>query len=399
MGFSAAGARIWPVMPEWGRGVQESLAWATDILQANATATTQHRALRPAPRRKFSFEVMTGPKERRVADMLLAGHSGIWQLPIFPDVQWLQALVPSASEEVLCATAGFDFVAGGRALLYTAVNRFELVDIATVESDRITLVAPTVATYSRGSRLYPVRRARVQDAAEERLSHHDAGRRRLAFDIDEPCDWPVLSSPTEYLGHLVLDARPDESSDPTSSYSRLVQTVDYDTGLPVVHDLAGVALRAQKNDWKLFGRVQHTWFRSLLYTLTGRQTPIWVPSWNRDLLPAAAIAGGGTSLSVEWAGYTLFGKDKPNRKDVCIELNDGAVFYRRITDAVEAGETETLTLNASLDAGSIAPGRVRQVSFMALCTLGSDEIEIDHVTDADGTATSTTGWQAVVPDV
>ena len=35
---------------------------------------------------------------------------------------------------------------------------------------------------------------------------------------------------------------------------------------------------------------------------------------------------------------------------------------------------------------------------MALATLAHDEVEIEHVTDADGTATST-GWQAVVPDV
>ena len=398
MAFTAPGAKIWPVMCDWERGVQEVLAWSTNILQADATGSTQHRALRPAPHRGFAFEVVAGSQERRVAEMLLAGHGGIWQLPLFPDVQWLNAALPSASGEIECATVGFDFVEGGKALLYTSVNKFELVDIDAIESDRIVLDLPTAATYGPGSRLYPVRRARVQARAEERLLNHDAGRRRLAFDIDEPCDWPVLASPTQYLGHLVLDARPDESEDPTSSYSRLVQTVDYDTGLPLVHDLAGVALRAQKSDWKLYGRAQHSWFRSLLYTLTGRQTPIWLPSWSRDLLPAAAVAGGSTSLSIEWAGYTLFGKDKPNRKDLRIELNDGAVFYRRITNAVEAGETETLTLSASLDAGSITPGRIRQISFMALSTLASDEIEIDHVTDAAGTATSTTGWQAVVPD-
>ena len=31
-------------------------------------------------------------------------------------------------------------------------------------------------------------------------------------------------------------------------------------------------------------------------------------------------------------------------------------------------------------------------------TLASDSVEIEHITDQDGTARSTLGWQAVVPD-
>jgi hypothetical protein len=127
--------------------------------------------------------------------------------------------------------------------------------------------------------------------------------------------------------------------------------------------------------------------------------PIWVPSFSADLKPAAAIAAGSTTLPIEWAAYTLFGFGKPNRKDLRIELTDGTVLYRRVTGAAEVGSTENLTLSSSLDAGSIAPERILAISFMALCTLGSDETEINHQTDADGLATATTGWQAVVPDV
>jgi len=75
------------------------------------------------------------------------------------------------------------------------------------------------------------------------------------------------------------------------------------------------------------------------------------------------------------------------------------VYYRRINNAVEAGATETLTLSASLSGSAIAAGAIRRISFMALSTLASDEVEIDHVTDQDGVATVTLGWQAVVPDV
>ena len=66
---------------------------------------------------------------------------------------------------------------------------------------------------------------------------------------------------------------------------------------------------------------------------------------------------------------------------------------------MEDGGTELLTLNAALDASSIALSRIRSISFMALSTLASDSVEIQHETDADGIAHATTGFQAVLPDV
>lgn len=399
MGFAASTDVPWTIPPDWANGMQESLSWLTDITQATATGVTQHRALRSVPRRAFAFSVVAGDQGRRAADMLLAGHSGIWQLPIWPDVQWLDAALNAGVVSIPCATAGYDFAAGGKALLHAGVDAWEVVTIDTIAADHLGLTAATSADYPIGSRLYPLRRALVRDGAQERLLNDCLGTRQLTFDIMEPCAWPVLATPTMYKGHLVLDERPDEADSPTSSNVRLAQTVDYGTSIPMVHDLAGVALRGQQSHWKLYGRDQHTWFRSLLYTLDGRRVPIWVPSFAADLRPVAAIAGGSQTLSVEWAGYTQFGLGKPNRRDVRIELDDGTVFYRRITAAVIAGANETLTLDAALSTSAIAPERVRQISFMALSTLASDDIELDHATDADGLATATTGWQAVVPDV
>ena len=399
MGFGAATAKIWPVPPDWARGIGESLGWGTDVLMASATASTQHRGYRDVPSRRFAFPVVSGAQERRTAAMLLAGYSGVWQLPIWHDVQWQAAAVAAGATSIPCATAGYDFIDGGLALLYSAVNTWEVIAIDTVESDHLALSAAVAGDFPAGCRLYPLRGARAQNGAEEHLKSDDVGVRSLVFDIVDACDWPVLASPTTYLGHMVLDRRPDEGDDPTASHARLVQSVDYGTGTPVQHDVPQFDIATRQMHWLLYGRAERTWFRSLAYTLAGRAMPIWVPSFTSDLKPAAAITGGSTSMQVEWAGYTLFGKDKGNRRDLRIELDDGTVLYRRITNASEAGAVENLTLSASLDAGSIAPSRIRAVSLMALSTLASDTVEIQHQHDAEGIATSTTGFQAVVPDV
>lgn len=400
MTFADNGPRIWPITPDWNDRVTETLRWGTDVMHASANAVSQHVSYEDGPLRGLSFSVKVGRHgERQLADALLAGHRGRWLLPIWHDLQRPAGPIESGDTFISCTTEGFDFVAGGKALLYGAPNRWEIVDVDSIEPSGLGLVDALANDWPRGTRLYPLRWAREQPGSEENFFSDAFSDRQIGFTLDEPSDWPVLADPTLYLTHPVLTQRPDESEGLTQSYKRILQGVQYTGCRPFSYDLADQALRVQSTPFTLRKRARHSWFRSLLYTLDGRSTPMWLPSFASDLRPAAAIAGGSTSLSVQWAGYTQLGKDRHNRKDVRIELAGGAILYRRIANAVEAGDTETLTLSSSLDGASIAPERIRSISFLALATLASDNVEIEHVTDQDGTARCTLGWQAVVPDV
>lgn len=399
MGFVADGPRIVPVTPDWGQRVSETLAYGTDVMHASATAVSWHVGYQLGPRRSLSFELLAHRVvQRQLMDALLAGHRGRYLLPLWHDVRWLSVAVASGATSVPCATAGTELAAGTKALLYADVNAWEVVEIDTVASDHVGLVDATAAAYGPGARLYPLRLARLRTGSEERMLNGRGSRRRLVADIDDPYDWPALADPTLYRDHPVLEVRPDESEDPTIAYQRLLQGVSYEGTVPAVYDLADQALRLQSTHWALFGRAQQAWFRSLLATLDGRRVPMWLPTFADDLTPAAAIAGGSATMSVQWAGYSLLGAGRDGRQDLRIELLDGTVLYRRSDAAVEAGGAETLTLSAPLDDASIAPEAIRQVSFMALSTLASDSVEIDHITDADGVARATLGWQSVVPD-
>ncbi len=389
---------VWPMPPEWSEPVTERLAWLTDVLQTNATGITQHRQLRLSPRRVFSFQVVAAESERGILDMLLARHGGTWLLPIWPDAYWLHGELPAGSMEISCSTAGRDFVDGGRALLHRSINQWELVEVAAVQANGIELAAPTQASFGPGDRLYPVRRARLQGGAGDEQLSAAASCFTLTFDIAESCDWLPLAAPAIYRGHPVIGMRPEESTNLAASYNRLASVIDYDTAQPLVHDLADLGLHTQQGQWIMFGRDEHTTFRSLLYTLAGRGNPMWVPSWAADLVPFGTVPAGSTALRLLQAGYTAYGFGRPNRTDLRIELHDGTVLYRRISAAASAGELEILTLDQPLASTVVLAAQIRLISFLALCTLASDDIEIEHVTDADGLAKSTLSWHAVVPD-
>ena len=394
MGYAIGEAVPWPVPPDWANGVRENLAWLTEILAAR-NGEAQKRELRQAPRRDFSFDVIADEQSRRVADALLFDQGGkVWTLPVWHDIQLLTVPAGLGDDTIACRTDGFEFVASGRAMLWSEVNTFEVVRIDSVEADALTLLDPLARDWPAGSRLYPVLYARSLINSEESAWTDVSGARNISFTIDEPCDWPAILPATIYRGYPVLDHHSEEGKDPTASHDRVLQSVDAGTGPVTYFDYVDAPFRVASHRWLLGTRAEHAAFRSLLYGLRGRMAVLWVPTMSADLRLAADIASGSTALVVEWAGYTVFSREQSNRRDLRIELFGGTVLYRRINNSVESGDTETLTLDAAPGV-AIAPGQVRLISFMTLSELAADSVEIDHITDADGITLSAVSFRAV----
>lgn len=399
MGYAVGQPPLWPFPPDWSNPVSESLVWLTDAMQA-ATGGAQVRDLRDAPRRSFSIQCTVDQDDRRIVDAF-GFDIGVQplMLPIYPDVQLLGAALAIGATSVPCRTAGFDFVIGGSAVLWQDVTHWELVTVAAIAADALTLSAATVATYPLGSRLYPVRKARLTEAPQTAHQSDEAATVQAQFIIDEPCDWtPAWPSTATYRGLPVLEWRNEESDDPTDEYDRMGGSVDQDVGPVFYFDLPGMPFRTQSQRFQLLGRDRHSAFRALAYQLAGRVTDCWVPSWEADVRLAQPVAANATQISVAWMGYTQFGYLQPNRRDLRLELLDGTVLYRRITGSAETGATEVLQLDSALGV-AVSLAQVRQINWLSVCALAADTVTIEHDTDADGLGVATLNWQAVKSDV
>ncbi len=398
MAFAIGEAVPWPVPPDWGTAVRDTRAWLTDYMNPRNGAR-QKRQLRLAPRRTMEFSVIATAASRRLVDAVRFDQGARqWLLPIWPDLQYLGASLGLGSVSIPCATTGYDFADAGQALLWSAPNLWEVVQVDTVESDHLALSAATLAIWPAGTRLYPLRLARVPDAAEESLWTDDVSQIKVVMQVDEPCDWAAVAPTASYRGYPVLEWRGEESSGPSTKYDRAIQPVDGATGAIAYFDLPGRPFRSQSHNWQPHGRIEYAAFMSLLYWLRGRMGTLWVPSYASDLLLAASVTSGAVTLSVEWAGYTVFGRQQSNRRDIRIELYNGAVLYRRINGSAEVGSTETLTIDSALGV-AVAPTDVRCISFMTLSEQAADSISIDHLTDADGVAQAQTTWAGIRHDV
>ncbi|MBN0321821.1 hypothetical protein JTM72_33825, partial [Pseudomonas aeruginosa] len=109
----------------------------------------------------------------------------------------------------------------------------------------------------------------------------------------------------------------------TSSYQRLLSTLDNGSAIPRVTDVAGMALPVIGHRWIGMGRAERSAFRSLVYALRGQQKPLWVPTHADDLTLVATVSQLSTALDVRNIGYARFANGRPGRRDIRIELYDG----------------------------------------------------------------------------
>lgn len=398
-GLRVTGNRIvpWGFVPDWSHSITERLSWLTDIL-ANSRGAEQRRSLRLAPRKSYEARFVVDGPERAFFDLAMAGWGRkVWAMPVWPDVQLLAAPVPAASLRIACRTVGFDFRKGGLAMLRgESAFDTEAVEIAAIDATGLELKRATQQSWPAQTRLYPVRSARLSAMPETERHSDRLITTEAVFELVEPADWPTVLPSTLYRGRPVFDARPNETQNLTRGYERLTLQLDNLTGIPALADTAGKSFVLQQHRWALAGRVAQGAWRSLLYALRGRAVSVWLPTHAQDL--QLAQASEGSVLKVRKVGYARFGAGALGRRDIRIELADGTVLLRRIQTAVENGAIEELAIDADLPR-NIAPEEVLRISYMALCRLADDTVELQHITDADGHAASSVMWRGVRDDL
>ena len=394
------GSRItaWALTPDYSQPVVEKLAWKTDRMIA-WDGSQQRRALRIAPRTNVSFQTpMTKLEKQYIENQLFAWGALSWALPIWWDGQYLPDGIAPGDVVVPCDTVDRDFVAGGLAILILNASTYEVLQITNFTTTQLNLTRIVVGTWPQGSKLYPVRAARLLASTRITRTHASYAALEPNFQIIEPRDWPPATGLPTYRGAPVLEDSPDTDETAEGSYEREQFIIDTDTGAIEVIDTAQIGFPTNSHNWFLQGKTSQANFRALLYMLKGAQGEIWVPSYEADLTLANDVLAGDTNLECQNSGFGLFAGTL-NREDIRIETYAGVVYYRRITGSVQdSPTTELVSINAALGV-NVPMASVRRISFMVLSTLAGDEISIDHLTSVEGIALCSTAFRAVNHDI
>lgn len=384
----------WTFVPDWGDGIVERLTAATDILQSES-GVSQRRKLRGSPRREFNGPMYAEGRERQLLDLALFGWSDrIWSIPIWPDIQLLDAGIAAGVDFIPCSTQWLDFRNGGLAML-RGEDAFtsETLEILEVLPEGLQLKRNTQLAWPAGSRLYPARSAQLLEEPSLNKLTDRLIEAEVRFLVVEVSDWPKWLPATLYRGRPVWDRRPDDSENLTHAAQRLRSTLDSGFAQPLITDTARRALQVLGQRHLDLGREARALVRSFIYGMDGRQKVVWVPTHMDDLTLVAPASAVATTIDVANIGYTRFSNGKPGRRDIRIECWNGTVLMCRIIGATELdGQTERLALDAALGS-DLQPADVARISWMNLMRFESDTQEIEHMTDSEGVAAWATAFR------
>lgn len=366
--------------PNWDEPVRERLAWLTDVLLAEG-GIEQRIGLRAAPRRALEYALLTRDRHEtnRLETLLVGWQARLFAVPVWTEYQALAADLPAASLSLSVATADYEFAANGLALLWRAHDDYEAVEIDSVGGSSLTLKAATLSAWPAGTRVYPVRLARLpsQQKFTRETAHHLRGS--VAFEFTDNPGVAAADSGDTYAGFRVYAAEHNNWSQPVEiEATRQLQTLDTDTAAaPWVDDLSGYATLLKSWQWTLGTRAQIVALRGWIAARAGRRVPFWSASQAIDVEVIALIASSDLAITIRNIGYALQIDARADRRHLQIETTAGVRYYRAITAASEIdAASESLTLDSPIGV-TLQVADIRSVRFLHLTRLDSDDVEIE----------------------
>ncbi len=346
----------------------EVLEWNTDLM-TSFNGTENRIQLRNHPRQTLTYEIA----ERQVGKLraYLTYYDAMrlkWAVPLWAEVQFLGTVVTN-TQIISCNTTNYDFRAGSLALLYQNNDVWQVVSVAEVGADSITIEGYTDGFQS--AYLMPVRLGYIRDNVE-RSSNGYEGDTKVRFEIEDILALPE-SIPGQFLGSdLYLEPGLFADGRQAQTLTTRTDRVDYELGL--------VDLR---RPWKYNRdiRVKHVicdgaaevraWRRWLMRR-AGRLRAYWEPTFENDLRHTST----GTVTDKLWINHTDgFNQWGNGRTHIAIRTFSGVWYCRTVTGiATPAPAVVQLSLDTALN---IPASSIQQVSFIGLRRLDTDRVELN----------------------
>jgi len=396
---AVSGQRIfaWTFRPHWGSDIEERLEWATDILTAY-DGTEQRIALRASPRRMLAYQFMidNNSDRRKFEAMLFNWGARVWMVPFWMEGNVFYSGLASGSTSFSIDRVSGNWQEGGHALIMTEAFTFEIVKIDSIVGNLINLNGPTTMTWPAGTVVYPAVTGLLSDKQELNRFTRNTEYGMCAFKLFET-ETVAADSPTTYRGLPVITQAPHWQQDITHDFLRKLQEIDFRLGKFSFEDEAGMPFNIINHHWVADGKDEIDALREFIYSQCGKQKTVWLPTFTPDIELVADANSASVYLDVAHGYLVKHLWGHINRRDIRIELVDGTVLYRRITDIDEMSATvERLTINSALGV-DITPETVDRISWMSVARFDTDSISL--LWKHDDWAECAVNWRTVRDDV
>jgi hypothetical protein len=368
---------IFPFRPQ--SGVDETLEWATDILEAY-NGDEQRMSLLDAPRQRIQYDVRTsGQDDSKLGAMLYDWLARIWGVPVWWEQQPLVNGLAAGVTEIPCDTTVGDFRVGSLVLIYENSVVFEAYEIESMTSVAITVGAPTLNTYSSQAVVLPVRQAYAKTTPQRTREQSGDALSKIEFLTLDNEDLSNVTGATTYDGKVLLDDFNYTDGSSSESWARPVVIIDNTSGRVLQSSRTDRSKITSRKRWEPLGLADVWRVRRLLHSFKGSRISFWLPTFNNDLVLVQTIGASATSIRVQDTFYTTYVQSRRPLADIRVTLVNGTVYTRRITGSEVDGTDEVLTLSASLSGSPITVAQVQRIELMMLVRIENDKAKFKHL--------------------
>lgn len=380
---------VFSFRPNWQEPMVERVSFLTDVIGTDQ-GVEQRRSIRETPRRSYEADFLLTHEERTFWDLYVDNLGG---LEMTAPIYWEVVTIPATLTATVTSRINFDttrrewaYHAGLLAILMGKTARdYEVVEIASVDDDGVNLAEPPVRSWPKGTKLYPLRRAALEDVGEVNQPSAAVATVSARLRLIGPNPWsPAADDSPVYGGLPVMLSEPNWVEPLSFTQDREVALLDTSVGRTYQVDATGRVLLGQSHRWFLPGKEKLAGFRDLIYRHRGRQGGFWLPTFKADLTLAAAVASSATQITVKNVGYLYTGGARSGREYIAIKHGSGTII-RRVLSVIAGTTPATERLNLDSPVGlDLSPGQVRRISFADTARFESDDFEISHFAGIEG---------------
>jgi len=382
-----SGTRIVLIPFDYEVDFRERMSFKSDIIPLRA-GKEQRISLRPNPRASFfPTYLLEGTDRRRMQALLFDWMDNVFGFPLKNEQLTLTAAVsPAATTYPVAGADDVDLRLGGLAVVIEDSFTFDVLEIQALSPTLITAVNASVNGYAAGTKIMPLRTARIVAPVVGSRAPNELASFQVSFEVDDndtgalagdttPGFWSLLN------GRVLLDDCNVVEGDMPERYTRRLFRVDNETGKVVQVSLWDRNKRLHQKGFVLRSRAEILQFRRLMVGLQGPQKAVWIPTFIEDLLPVADLVSAANTIDVESVDYTRLVRSRLPMTKFRITFTDDSSLVRDVTSSVKVSATvDRLTLDDTWPAARTVAEVVR-IEFYELVRFESDDLELLHERD------------------
>jgi hypothetical protein len=363
----------------WEDGLDESLAWKTDVLIAH-DRTEQRVQLRTLPRRSWDVRMLvSGVGRRKLETWLGLRKSRYLFAPIWRDAVMLAGDIAANTSTIPIAEGSDNLVIDSSVAVWTDWNAFEIRTITGIGNNYLAVDAPFENSWQAGvAMIAPCRYCLSLEQRRVNRWTEDVGDYRLTLLATGDAWEPTGTAPEQYREIPVCPFVPSWD-DGEEGYDNKWVRLDNDTGVLEfdVQSMEPVLTRDVK--FLLVGRDAINTLLVFLKARAGRLAPFWLAANDRGFELAVAADAGATFITIQPIDYEFSLKDSPARSHIELVTTAGTVIRRMVT-GVETQPTgeEKLLLDAALPV-AVSAAALNRCAWLELVRFDSDDITLHWI--------------------